>query len=127
MTQKKRLKSSTHLKNLSLTWKMQVKWIAWKWRRPCWITYWQTEDNKVLGSYWNECKQARCVTRIPGEIRKPAYSVELYFKRQGNWDDLLKWNLVKETLDNERFEKWIYDKNKKWMWWWRTHMVISNL
>lgn len=58
---------------------MQGKWIAWKSGRPCWITYWQIEDNKVLGSYWNECKQAGCITCIPEEIRKSAYSVELYF------------------------------------------------
>lgn len=84
MTQKS-LKSSTHLKNLSLTWKMQGKWRAWKGRRSCWITYWQTEDNKVLGSYWNACKQAACITCIPEEIRKSAYSIELYFKSQENW------------------------------------------
>lgn len=84
MTQK-RLKSSTHLKKLSLTWKMQGKWISWNWRRPCWITYWQTEDNKVLGSYWNAGKQAACITCMPEEIRKSAYSIELYFKSQENW------------------------------------------
>lgn len=54
------------------------------WRRPCWISYWQTEDNEVLGSYWNKWKQAGCITCIPEEMRNSANSVESYFKSQGN-------------------------------------------
>lgn len=96
MTQK-RLKSSTYLKNLSLTWKMQGKWIAWKWRRPCWITYWQTEDNKVLGSYWNAGKQAACITCIPEEIRNLLTLLSCILKaKKTGW--FIKMKVVKKTL-----------------------------
>jgi hypothetical protein len=79
---------------------MQEQWIIWKWGGLCWVTYWQTEDNKALGSYRNECKHAGYRTCVAEEIRKSAYSVELSYKSQGKFRNVLEDNWIKETWNS---------------------------